>query len=178
MEKEELYTLAKKEIDYDRQVALCGKERADTVLQFWILGFTHNESQILSLQKEKQDLQVDCNNYCLEIEDLKATNTELLDCLSDLRQNYMNATIPEKIFDKIDSLLSKHPKEDVKELTQADKDSIAKQFEEYHNRGSVTVINSEDVNKEAVEKCKHNHTDAIEGIIFCKLCKATLGGGM
>lgn len=36
---ETIVALAKKEIDYERQVSVFGKEKADTVLSFWLLGY-------------------------------------------------------------------------------------------------------------------------------------------
>ena len=42
MTQDQIYDLGKKEVDYDRQLAVAGKTAADTVLYFWMEGFKYH----------------------------------------------------------------------------------------------------------------------------------------
>lgn len=59
---------AKTKIDYDRQLAMFGKERADTVLQFYMLGANENEQQLFIEQRQNEMLIKECENLKKESE--------------------------------------------------------------------------------------------------------------
>lgn len=42
MTQDQIYELGKKQVDYDRQLAVAGKTAADTVLYFWMEGFKYH----------------------------------------------------------------------------------------------------------------------------------------
>jgi hypothetical protein len=62
LSEKEIKDLGKIAIDYDRQVVLCGKEKADNALQFWQLGYIANQSDNKLVDLET--LKVDFDNYC------------------------------------------------------------------------------------------------------------------
>ena len=41
--KEEIVELAKKEVCYERQIAVFGQEKADNVLNFWVMGYIKSD---------------------------------------------------------------------------------------------------------------------------------------
>ncbi len=53
---------AKTKIDYDRQLAMFGKERADTALQFYMLGANENEQQLFVEERQNEMLIKECES--------------------------------------------------------------------------------------------------------------------
>ncbi len=74
------------------------------------MEFKEKYLQELLDKKASQDNTIDLNAYALGIVDSKAP--EMLEMLKDLRNNYMNATIPELVFDKVDKLINEATKID------------------------------------------------------------------
>lgn len=50
---DEIYELGKKDIGYDRHLAIVGKEKADNVLYFWMKGYKRANRSIIELEKER-----------------------------------------------------------------------------------------------------------------------------
>lgn len=49
---EQIYELGKKEVSYDRQLAVLGKKDADAVLYFWMEGYNFRDQETQALQRE------------------------------------------------------------------------------------------------------------------------------
>jgi hypothetical protein len=85
----EIKELAKKQIDYDRQLALCGKDNADNVLAFWIMGYTlcqdlsHPNIFANAVEQERREGRITCDTREAEdlLEKLIANSTqEMVEC--------------------------------------------------------------------------------------------------
>ena len=80
MNREEIREIGKKEVAYNRQLALLGKKEADTVLYFWMAGYKYQNSQVVHEDFEKGKITTNVinrdRNYLINMYNATSTANE------------------------------------------------------------------------------------------------------